>query len=234
MRTSVRNLIVGTACVLCCSAAYGGDAPLHPDQGTTISHQIGRLEEKVDELKKAGSTPFWIALGALVVSGLSVLVSYWNGQRTLKHKSNDEQAKVLQDRLDRFYGPLRQLLKQSELLYQVLKSRQPDPKNFRALTHLLEGKEFVGNDKALMEEIIRIGGETEKLIKESSGLVSAEMLEILGRATSHYRIMKLAFEKVIQGDSQQFSAYVFPREIGGMLDEAINAMSAGLKKLRAI
>lgn len=236
MSTRVRNLIAATTVILCCPAAFGGDAPLPADQGTSISHQIGRLEEKVDELKKSSgsSTPIWIALAALLVSGLSVIVAYVNGRRTLTQKANEEQAKVLQDRLDRFYGPLRQLLKQSELLYRVLKSRQPSPENFRALTYLLEGKEFAGNDKALMEEIIRIGGETEKLIKESSGLVSADLLEILGRATSHYRIMKLAFDKVIQGDPQQFASYVFPREIGGKLDEAIGSMTASLQKLRTV
>ncbi len=46
--------------------------------------------------------------------------------------------------------------------------------------------------------------------------------------------MKLAFDKVIQGDPQQFADYVFPREIGGKLDEAIAAMTADLQNLRAI
>ncbi len=169
MSIRTQLLLAVAISLLSCSAAFSADTPRPADQSATLAHQIGRLEEKVDELKRANSAPFWIALGALVVSGLSVFVNYRNGQRALTQKAPEEQAKVLQDRLDRFYGPLRQMLKQSELLYWVLKCRQPDPENFRAVTHLLEGKNFTGNDKALMEEIIRIGGELRRSSRTHQG-----------------------------------------------------------------
>jgi hypothetical protein len=229
-------LVVTAGVLLHCPAVHGEVAPAPTTQADAISHQIGRLEEKINELsqKSTSTTSLWIALAALVISGLSVLVSYLNGRKALTQKANDEQAKVIQDRLDRFYGPLRQLLKQSELLYLVLKKRQPDPNNFRALIALLDGAEFVGNDKSLLEEIIRIGGETEKLIKESSGLVDHDLLDILGRATSHYRVMKLAFDMAIKGDTSLFAAYVFPREIGEKLDRAIQSQKEELRRLRAV
>jgi hypothetical protein len=229
-------LVVTVGMLLHCPLAHGEDAPALTPQADAISQQIGRLEEKINELsqKPTSTTPFWIALAALVISGLSVFVSYLNGRKALTQKANEERAKVIQDRLDRFYGPLRQMLKQSELLYLVLKNRQPDPNNFRALIALLDGAEFVGNDKALLEEIIRIGAETEKLIKESSGLVDHDLLDVLGRATSHYRVMKLAFDKTITGDTSLFAGYVFPREIGEKLDREIQSRNEELRKLRAV
>src|SRR5580698_1924636 len=109
MCTGLLRLIVVAICLLFGTVTLGIETPQNADQGATILHQIGRLEEKVDGLKQSSSslTPLWIAFAALLVSGLSVLVNYVNGRRTLTQKSNEERAKVLQDRLDRFYGPLR-------------------------------------------------------------------------------------------------------------------------------
>ena len=105
MSTRTQLLSAIAICLLSCSAAFGADSSVPVEQNAVISHQIGRLEEKVDELKKTNSAPFWIALGALIVSGLSVVVSFWNGQRALRQKANEEQAKVLQDRLYPFTTP---------------------------------------------------------------------------------------------------------------------------------
>ena|SRR5271157_1883244 len=129
------------------------------DRLVSLQNSIDRLSMKGDERN------YWTmrdipSLIAATVAVLSVLISYLVMQqnknmtiRQLRKRADEERAKTLQEKLDKFYGPLIQLRETSKLLYRVFTSRQKDPEKFRTLTALLAGEEFVGNDKILLDQI---------------------------------------------------------------------------------
>lgn len=78
----------------------------------------------------------------------------------------------------------------------------------------MDGHEFVGNDKVLLEEIVKIGKECEDLILTKSGLIDDELLrvDLLPKAAAHYYILRMAFQGTIKGDTERLEDYVFPQE----------------------
>ncbi len=212
------------------------------------------LDKKIDALQvgmnnlanKISSSGFWslrdigyLITGFAAVAGL--LLTYRASLQNrhlaitqLQRNVNDEKAKALQKKLDDFFGPLVQLRSTSNLLYDVFRSRQPDPENFRTLTALLSEVPFEGNDKVLLDEIIKIGKETEELIFKSSGLVDGELQQLLGKATAHYRILRLAHEGLLKGEPEKFKAHVYPRELDRVIAQKIGEIQAEMNQLLAI
>ena len=201
---------------------------------------LENLSEKVDANKGWSAKELVTSIGsmtgvlAVIVSAATIWVNRKMSLRSLTQKANEEKARNLQERLDKFYGPLIQFRNQSRLLYKAFKGRQPDPANFRTLTALLSGKNFDNNDKVLLDEIIKIGKDTETLIKQSSGLVDEDLQEILGKATTHYLVLRLAYEKLLQGDVDQFQEYVFPNELDHAIKQKIESIKQELIALRAV
>jgi hypothetical protein len=196
-----------------------------------LDKRLDTLQASVDHANGAlESSRFWssrdiayivtaiAAVGGLLISALALKTNLNLSLTQLRQNVRNEKAKALQTKLDQFYGPLLHLRSTSALLYQIFGDRQQNPDDFRTLTALLSGMEFKGNDSVLLEEIIKIGEETEQLILKSSALVDEDLQSVLGRALTHYRILRLAHKGMLKGEPDKFSAHVYPRD----LDEAIN------------
>ena len=77
----------------------------------------------------------------------------------------------IEQQLDEFYGPLQRLLETNYLLHKILKSAQPNEKEFRTLDELMGGYSFSANDKALIAELIEIDRQLLELIDSKGGFV---------------------------------------------------------------
>lgn len=66
-----------------------------------------------------------------IIAGVNVWVALCVSRRTATMFTNEKTATHIQEKLDQFYGPFRQLRNQSTLLYKAFKEMQPNPASFR-------------------------------------------------------------------------------------------------------
>ena len=149
-------------------------------------------------------------------------------------KSIEDERKEIYKKLNEFYGPLLQHREKSSLLYERFReSYYPKDESFRTLDYLLKGHEFTDTEISLLDEIIEIGRECEMLVQTKAGLVDDRKLryEILPKFTAHILILRLAYEKKLNGKPKDFEMHRFPRELDPNLKEQINRLQNRLDKL---
>lgn len=204
-------------------------------------------------------TNFWVSIGSIVVSIIVILVSYFNTratlrssnkniertlaanrentEMTLRSKRIEEKKNEIYKKLNEFYGPFYQLRSKSQLLYnkfvQKYKSEQTTTEHFRTLTYLLEGGVVEGNEKILLDEIIKIGEKCEALIHDKAGLIDDEDLRIkwLPMASTHYLILRLAYKGQLHGEAEKFKLHTFPMEIDALIEKRIKELQKELEEL---
>jgi len=102
---------------------------------------------------------------------------------------------------------------------------------FRTLTELLEGTEFTGNDKVLLEQVMEATDKISDLTADKSGLIEdeeEELRELLSKARVHFRILRLAYENELSGDTERLKEYVYPKD----LDDEIKRKKRELENRR--
>lgn len=184
-------------------------------------------------------------LGPVIISALALLVSWYLTKKTFA--AQEKQVKMTFDaqkdtearqeifkKLNDFYGPLLQLRKESNQLYKKFseKYRKTDP-HFSTLIYLLKGEKFTGNDKILLDEIIKLGEKSEELIQSKAGLIDdAELRTILiPRATNHFLILRLAEKGALSGEAKKYKDLTFPIELDVKLELRISQLENELKNL---
>ena len=171
--------------------------------------------------------PIFIGLVGVLVG---VLLAFYNNKMTIENKQRDDERAEIYKKLNEFYGPFEQLRKKSLRLYQLFTVGKDD--SFRTLPALLRGEIFSENNRKLLEEIIRIDEQLEKLILDKSGLLDqGEIRDLLAKAATHFHIISLAFNGQLHGEPDRFNDYVFPRELDGKISEQINTLKERLKKM---
>ena len=163
-------------------------------------------------------------------------VSYQNNIKNLNAKKQEEEKKEIQKRLDEFYGPFYQLRKKSHLIYEKFRENYNSDSDFSTLTYLLDGKKFSKNEEELLNEIIKIGEECEKLIHSKAGLIDDTNLRtnIIPRASTHFLILRLAHKGSLIGDVEKFKSHVFPKELDDLLEKRRGELEQDLIKLNKI
>lgn len=177
----------------------------------------------------------WAAIissfSAVIVGIVAIYYSYRQFTRTLEEKKEEERRKDIYTKLNEFYGPLLQLRKKSNLLYEKFKANfiLQDP-NFSTLTYLLQGNTMTGNDKVLLDEIIKIGEQCEALIHNKSGLIDDDNLRnlIIPKVTTHFLVLRLAYNNVLIGDSSKYTDLVFPRNFDFLIEQRIKQLESTL------
>lgn len=184
-------------------------------------------------------------LGPVIISVIALITSYIltkktldvqkeQTQKTLDAQKDIEARLLIAKKLDEFYGPLLQLRMKSNLLYKKFseKHRVKDS-TFATLTYLLQGKTFIGNDKILLEEIINLGEESEKLIHSKAGLIDDTELRqtLIPRATTHFLILRLAYRGALIGDAENFKDLTFPIELDDKLEARKKQLELDLANL---
>jgi len=150
-------------------------------------------------------------------------------QREYKYKQLEAEGKLIRQYLDDFYRPYLRLSDTNKKLHDILKAKQSNPKSFRTLIKLLEKYEFSLNDKALVDEIISIGGQLTGLIVEKSGVVdNKSMHNELVEASRHFRILRMANEGKICKEEERFVNFVYPRQLDDKLRDEIEKLEKQL------
>jgi len=140
--------------------------------------------------------------------------------------------KDIQEKLNSFYGPFRQLLGTSERLYNEFRAHQPDPDSFRTLTALLRGKQFTGNDEILLRQIIEITEKLDDMILSKSELIDERLQPTLWEASTHFRLIRLAHRGHLSGEPERFERFVYPRELNSQIEAEIQRLRGKLEDLR--
>jgi hypothetical protein len=183
------------------------------------------------------NTAIYISIASTVISLGAILVGIYNNRLNLKAKNKEDRKAEIYKILNDLYGPFGQLRAKSSLLYEKFKTgkKANTGDQFSTLMYLLEhGLEgFSENDKALLAEIIKIGGDCEKLIVEKAGLIDDEALrkDWFPKVERHYLIIRLAYQGVLKGQSDLYQDTTFQYEIDGLIEQRIKALHEELGKL---
>ncbi len=171
--------------------------------------------------------PILIGVGAL---GLS----FYQINRSERLKKDESKRDEIYKKLNNFYGPYYQLRRKSNILYKKFRNsyKESDP-SFSTLKYLLNGYEFKDNEKSILEEIIAIGEQSEKLIQDNAGLIDDDELrnDLIPKASTHYLLLRMAYNGKILGDIENFKDSTFPRQIDAKLIERKNQLENDLNKL---
>jgi hypothetical protein len=227
-----------------------------PAGNTEVIQLLSKMQEDVTSLKKTNwlkdviaplLAPIVAAIAVIVTARISTKTLALNAelnQATLQSKAHEEQRKAIREKLDRFYGPYVQLRGISNNLYEIFSARRTDDErtkysdkegHFKTLIALCRGHIFMGVDKVLLDEIIRIGDESAALITKEIGLVEdAELQAGLSRATTHYRIIKLAAERKLLSDTAEFENFTFPKKVDELIKRQIAALNQQLQELEQV
>jgi len=154
------------------------------------------------------------------INQASLAAAWKNAQAAINQKANELELVALEERLSSFFGPFLQLSEENKRLAQLLHERQDDP-GFRTLTALLDPswvEQASTTDKTLAKQIVENGIRLRTLIREKGGPAAPGLLTHLSKAGAHFTILELAHDgKLIEG-TEQFSDYVYPRELDAVLE----------------
>lgn len=176
----------------------------------------------------AGFLAFFAAITATVVSSRA-------NRANLVSKTNESELSVIEKKLDGFFGPYLRLSETNSLLHQDLKARQQNPATFRTLIHLLDPQwraNTTAGDQTIIDEIMRIDGQLELLIRKSAGTLDINIQPYLARASAHFRMIRLAHKGKLDQDVKRFEKYVYPRSVDGVLQLEVSRLEARRATLR--
>ena len=108
---------------------------------------------------------------------------------------------------------------------------------FRTLTELLEGREFTGNDKVLLEQVMSVTDKISELIVDKSGLIEdeeEELQELLSKARVHFRILRLAYDNELSEDIERLEDFVYPKDLDDEIKRKKTELEDRLNELREI
>lgn len=164
-------------------------------------------------------------LGVIITAIISILimvVNYWITKQTLSHEAARDIGKTSLEikirQLNELYGPLLLLTEQNRILANKLYEGKVDAANWRLLDHI---PEVIKNrqDKAIVDEIIKIDAKIEELIINKGGLVrSPRPPQSFSLFLGHYKILKLALEGKERPHVAELEYY--PRKLNKDVEEA--------------
>jgi hypothetical protein len=164
------------------------------------------------------SIQFISTIGSLLIGLSGIGATIWINLKVLRQKNRDDERKEIYKKLNDFYSPFIQLRNKSQELYNIfIKNRVNDT---LTLEMLLNNQKLSENDKVILDEIISLGQKCEDLILEKAGLVDDEAFrqDVLPAAATHYFVIRMAYQKLLQGESERFIKYKFPNELDEWLD----------------
>lgn len=186
-------------------------------------------------VEKETNLDFWKFLqdfGPVVISAIALLVTYKITIKTLNSQKKIEERVIINKKLNDFYGPLLQLRMKSKNLYlKFHKKFKEQDDNFSTLKYLLKGNKFSGNDLILLEQIVEIGKQCETLIHANAGLIddSKLRLDLIPKATTHFLLLRLAFEGKLVGDVNNYVDLTFPKDLDENLEFRKKQLEIDLK-----
>lgn len=179
------------------------------------------------------SSDSWNSLttaGQIAVSAFGIVVTLYLGLG--RYNRRKDKMATLEGQLNSFHRPLLQLLETSAKLRDALVEKRPA--DFRTLPVLLERpEEFDMVDHVLINQIVGVGCEIEKIILKRSGhLMDESLREPLGTLCRHLMIFRLAADKKLKGNSDRFRHFVYPRDVSKRIREEYDRLTLELQECR--
>jgi hypothetical protein len=154
----------------------------------------------------------------------------------LWQRANEDELRDIQSKLDSFFFPFVQLSEANRQFAQDIRSRQPDPGTYRLLMKLFDKMWLVSlpdGDKKLVELVCENAEVLERFIADRAGILDAQLLPYLSRASAHFRILQLAHRGELGSDASRFDKYVYPQQLEGVLGLEIERLRQRIEILRA-
>ncbi len=200
------------------------------------------LPARSNSTSTTNTVEFSAIYSAFITAGVVFLVgilTFLYNRASLAESKRKERRGSITKKLNEFYGPLNSYLKITVAFNDLLKKNKPQ--NFRTLIHLLNPSRTYENnqtidwsesDKKIIAEIIDIEKKIEELVNSKSGLIDdSEQADLLAKAITHFRILRLAYNGEISGGVERFESYVYPRELDTSVEKKIKALKEELDKI---
>jgi hypothetical protein len=174
-----------------------------------------------------------IGLASLIVAYLQIRRSFEQTDELLEERQREEERNEIQRKLNEFYGPCQTLMRETKMLHDLFKHDS----EFRTLTELLKGREFTGNDKVLLEQVMNVTDKISDLIVDKSGLIEdeeEELQELLSKARVHFRILRLGYNNDLSGDTERLKDFVYPKALDEEIERKKTELENRLNELREI
>jgi hypothetical protein len=229
-------------------SANGCQLALPPPPSVIRVEPTGPIRLETD---KPPAPSIWLAILSPIPSALLTLLGAWFGltisqrntaqtikgaltanQATLWQKANENELQSIQEKLDKFYGPLMTRLQADHILAQDIRSRQP--KGYRLLPSLFDKKWLASlseGEQRLVAVICEHAGKLEEMII-NAGSVDPVLIPYFSRAAAHFRILRLAYEGVLGSDPERFRQYVYPKPLDAVLSLEVKRLTARVNGLR--
>ena len=170
---------------------------------------------------------------SFIVAYLQIRRSFEQTDKLLDERQREEERNEIQRKLNEFYGPCQTLMRETKMLHDLFKHDN----EFRTLTELLEGREFTGNDKVLLEQVMNVTDEISELIIDKSGLIEdeeEELQELLSKARVHFRVLRLAYNDELSEDIERLREFVYPKALDEEIKRKKTELENRLNELREI
>jgi hypothetical protein len=185
-----------------------------------------------------------------------------NSARQNQYNVLNEELFKLQEKLSEFYYPIRSYLEKSRNYYNIFKINKPENfRTLTYLLdkeQLYNGNKYILdiNDRAFLKQIFEVGVEIERIIAEKGSLVDdteligpyspseeyigddaefpyPENQSILNIAQLHLSFIRLAFDGEIEGNVDNLSPYVFPRELNSIIENKIIDLESKINEIKS-
>jgi hypothetical protein len=233
-------LLVVTACAVT-AVGVGGAGP------------AGAAAQRPSQAAAAGSGPAWkdvmlalASLGSALVAGAALLVSMWNTDRTIamteassraqrQRETNRAELARLEALVATFHVPYLVLARANNNMAQDLRDRFADP-GYRLLLSLFRPGWLASlsrGDRTLVREICATGMRLRTFIEERAGGTDPGLADHLARASTHFRILWLAYRRRLGDDPAPFARYVYPHQLDIALQADLGRIEKRIAQLRA-
>ena len=175
-------------------------------------------------------------LVSLIVLGGTGLIAFISLRAGTWQKANEAEVKEIDEKLNKFYGRFMHSLGRTHLFAQDVRSKQPDPKNYRLLVQLFDAKwkdDLSAADKALVTQIVEAAEANDALISENLGMADPMLIPYFVCASAHFRILKLAGKGELGKDSKPFESYVYPKALDHVVNLEVTRLVTRREKLLA-
>jgi len=197
-----------------------------PARSDTVPAEVSvSLREPIRIQSRPGPNPLWNVLLSAVAALVGALIGSYSSTRNSRaaiiQKTNELEAESIERKLSEFVGPFLHLSEENKILAAELKRKQPGGADFRTLTALLTPgwlESLSDGDRTLLDVVVANGAELRRLMSEKGGsAVSPDLLPYFSKASAHFRFLELAAAGGLDKDPDRYSAYVYPRQLDGVM-----------------
>jgi hypothetical protein len=205
------------------TSANASEAAQGPADTEPRDRQIG-ASYRTTYVQHPSGPPGWLTPLISGISGVlgAVVGGYFatrNAKGAVVQKTNELEIESIDRRLGEFVAPFEQLSMENLVLARELKRRHGGD-GFRTLPALLERgwkERLTTGDRALVDAVVSNGRRLRKMILAHGGAVSPAIRLHLAAASTHFRMLDLAYEGSLDPDPERYASYVYPRELDGAL-----------------